>query len=238
MKNVVVVGASGAIGSEFVTQFAAAADVAHVHALSRGQGQQFSAGITNGQIDLANEASIMTAAELAARHAPLDVVIVATGILHYTGSMPEKSIRDLSPDRFATLFEVNATGPALVMKHFIPKMRRRAPCAFAAISARVGSISDNSLGGWHAYRASKAALNMLIKNAAIEAARRNKHSIIVGLHPGTVDSRLSRPFHRSVKPGQLFSPAESVSRMMNVLSRIEPSDSGKFLSYDGTEIPA
>ena len=122
------------------------------------------------------------------------MVLVATGILHDEVFMPEKSLKDLSAEKFIHLFLVNSVLPAIIAKHFIPRLNQKKRSVFAALSARVGSISDNKMGGWYSYRASKSALNMIIKNVAIETARKNEQAIIVGLHPGTVDSNLSRPF--------------------------------------------
>jgi NAD(P)-dependent dehydrogenase (short-subunit alcohol dehydrogenase family) len=163
-------------------------------------------------------------------------VIVATGLLHDGELVPEKSLRDLSAEKFLRLFEVNTILPALVGKYFLPKLNRENKSIFAALSARVGSISDNQLGGWYAYRASKAALNMIIKNAAIEIGRQNKQAVIVGLHPGTVDSRLSKPFQSNVADGQLFTPAFSAQKLLEVLETLTQEKSGKCFAWDGQEI--
>ena len=164
------------------------------------------------------------------------MVIVATGILHDGELMPEKSQKELSAEKFHRLFEINTIVPALVAKHFIPKLNREKRSVFAALSARVGSISDNQLGGWYAYRASKAALNMIIKNAAIEISRRNKKAIIVGLHPGTVDSNLSKPFQGNVPDGKLFTPKYSVQKLLVILTTLTSKQSGKCFAWDGKEI--
>ena len=126
---------------------------------------------------------------------------------------PEKSLRELSAEKFARAFAINATGPALSAKHFLPKLARDRRAVFAALSARVGSISDNRLGGWYAYRASKSALNMILKTAAIETARRAPQAIVIGLHPGTVDSKLSKPFQENVTPGKLFRPEDAARKV-------------------------
>jgi NAD(P)-dependent dehydrogenase (short-subunit alcohol dehydrogenase family) len=164
------------------------------------------------------------------------MVIVATGILYENKIMPEKSLRDLSAEKFLRLFEVNTILPALVLKHFIPRLNRENRSVFAALSARVGSISDNKLGGWYAYRASKVALNMIIKNAAIEIHRKNKQAIIVGLHPGTVDSNLSKPFQSNVPDGKLFTPDYSVKMLLEVLSNLTSESSGRCFSWEGKEV--
>jgi len=134
-------------------------------------------------------------------------------------------------------YRINAIGPALVAKHFLPLLTRERKAMFAALSARVGSIEDNQLGGWHAYRASKAALNMLLKTLSIELARQNPTAICVGLHPGTVDTRLSGPFQRGVPEGKLFSPQKSARHLLNVLDTLSPEQSGQIFAWDGQRIP-
>jgi NAD(P)-dependent dehydrogenase (short-subunit alcohol dehydrogenase family) len=163
-------------------------------------------------------------------------VIVATGILYENTIMPEKSLRELSPEKFLRLFEVNTILPALIAKHFLPKLNKHNRSLFAALSARVGSISDNRLGGWYSYRASKSGLNMIIKNAAIEINRTNKQAVIVSLHPGTVNSKLSKPFQSNVPDGKLFTPDYSVKRLLEVLDNLTPESSGRCFSWDGKEV--
>ena len=137
-----------------------------------------------------------------------------------------------------TAFRRNATGPALVAKHFLPLLARDRKAAFAALSARVGSIEDNRLGGWYAYRASKAALNMLIRTLSIELARSHRHALCVGLHPGTVDTALSKPFQSGVPPEKLFPPAQSARHLLAVLDRLTAEDSGSVYAWDGRRIPS
>ena len=218
--HAVVIGAGGAIGGAFVDLLAADAQVAHVTALDRTG------------LDLADPASIRRAA--AGLPAPPDLVIVATGMLHAGPLRPEKSLAELSPDALAISFAVNTIGPALVAQAFLPLLPKGRKTLFAALSARVGSISDNRLGGWHAYRASKAALNQLIRTMAIEQTRRNPASLVVGLHPGTVDSRLSRPFQRGV--ATLFTPADSAAYLLAVIDRLTPADSGQLFDWRGDVI--
>jgi NAD(P)-dependent dehydrogenase (short-subunit alcohol dehydrogenase family) len=135
-------------------------------------------------------------------------------------------------------YRINAIGPALVARHFLPLLAADRKSAFAALSARVGSIGDNGLGGWHAYRASKAALNMLLKTLAIELARRNPGALCVGLHPGTVDTGLSRPFQRGVPEGKLFTPRQSARLLLNVLDGLSTEHTGQVFAWDGQRIPA
>jgi NAD(P)-dependent dehydrogenase (short-subunit alcohol dehydrogenase family) len=165
------------------------------------------------------------------------VVIVATGLLHAEGRGPEKALRDLDPIWLAKVHAVNAIGPALVAKHFLPIMPNSGRTVFAVLSARVGSIADNRLGGWYGYRASKAALNMLVRSLAIEERRRNSRAIVAGLHPGTVDTALSRPFQGNVQPGRLFDPERAALQLLDVIEDLKPTDSGNLFDFEGTEIP-
>lgn len=231
-----VFGASGGIGSALVRALGDRADVAQVYAGSRAGQGPVGAKISPFPFDLTDEASIRAAC--AQIGGALDMVIVATGQLtRADGTGPEKSYRSLEAEGLAELFAVNVIGPALVAKHALPLLRRPGRAVFASLSARVGSISDNRLGGWHSYRAAKAALNMLVRNFAIELARSNPEAIAVTLHPGTVDTGLSRPFQRGVAPGKLFTPEYAASRLLAVLDGLAAQDSGKLFAWDGAEIP-
>ena len=227
--NVAVIGASGGIGAAFVDLLAADEQVARVAAFSRSGSIAAHAKITPGRLDLTDPTSITAAATIAA---PLDLVIVATGHL----IDPERDLRQLDAARLARDFAVLATGPALVAQAFVPLLRTDVKTAFAALSARVGSISDNTLGGWYGYRAAKAALNQLIATLAVEQARKNKLRLVVGLHPGTVDTALSKPFQRGVAPAKLFTPAYSAACLLGVLDRLTPADSGGLFAWDGSRI--
>ncbi|UAJ12171.1 SDR family NAD(P)-dependent oxidoreductase [Glacieibacterium megasporae] len=218
--RIVVIGASGGIGTAFADLLR---DRGEVIALSRAD------------LDLTDPPSITAAA--ARIGGPIDLVIVATGLLHDAVGGPEKALRDLDTARLARSFAVNAIGPTLVAAAFLPLLRNDRKTAFAALSARVGSIADNRLGGWYGYRASKAALNQLLRTAAIEHARRAPLSVVAALHPGTVDTRLSAPFQRGVAPGKLFAPAFSARAMLDVLDRLTPADSGGLFAWDGAPIP-
>lgn len=172
--------------------------------------------------------------------APLNLVINATGLLHdaANGIQPEKALRQISAKAMAEVMAVNAIGPALIAKTFLPLMARDGKAVMAHLSARVGSITDNRLGGWTSYRAAKAAQNMIVKNAAIETARRDKEKIIIGLHPGTVDSALSAPFQGNVADDKLFTPEQSADYLLQVMDALTPEDSGKVFAWDGSEIAA
>ena len=221
-----MIGSTGALGTAFCEQLESDYPHAKIH--------KFSSKL--GNIDYSDEASIEVAAKQAAEDGPIDMVLVATGMLHDGALMPEKSLRDLSAEKFQKIYAANTIFPAMAAKYFLPKIAKDTPAIFAAISARVGSVSDNRLGGWYAYRASKAALNMVIKNAAIEMGRRYDKAIIVGLHPGTVDSELSKPFQSQVKEGKLFTPEYSAAKMLEVLSDLSADDSGKCFAWDAAEI--
>jgi NAD(P)-dependent dehydrogenase (short-subunit alcohol dehydrogenase family) len=234
--NVAVIGASGGIGAEFVRQLAGDPRVARVYALSRTPIESRNDKVVAIPADIGDEGSIAAAA-WAATHQPLDLVILATGILHRGEAVqPEKALKDIDADAMMEVLRINAVGPALVAKHFLPRLRRKGKTVFAALSARVGSIGDNRLGGWVSYRASKSALNMILKTQSIEHARRFPDSVVTGLHPGTVDTRLSAPFQRRVPEGKLFSPAQSVGCMLAVIDSLSPADTGGIFAWDGKPI--
>lgn len=235
-KNCIVVGASGAIGSAFVNQLASLADCESIYALSRKPQCYANPKVEALVVDYENEASIKAAVETATGKGKLDLIIVATGVLHTSEYSPERSLRELSFEQFRSQFEVNAILPAMLAKHLLPHLHSHQRSIFAVLSARVGSVSDNRLGGWYSYRASKAALNMFVKTAAIEVSRLKPSAIVVGLHPGTVDSPLSQPFQKRVPTGKLFTPAYSVSKMIQVLEGLKQSDSGQCFAWDGQVI--
>ncbi len=227
-RRAVVVGASGGIGGALADGLERAGT--EVVRLSR------SARNAEAWIDLLDEGSIEAAARRVAGGGAPDLVIVATGYLHENGTGPEKDWSHLSPEHLARNFATNATGPALVARHFLPLLPREGRAGFAALSARVGSISDNRLGGWYAYRASKAALNMLIRTLSVELARKKPEAFCVALHPGTVDTALSDPFQRGVPEGKLFTPELCARKLIRVLAQCDRSVSGKLLAYNGAII--
>ena len=229
----VVIGAGGGIGGALVTALEASGRYDRVHALSRSP-RPDGPCVAGGFIDITDEPSIGRAPNRIG--APLDLVIIATGILHEDGRMPEKALRDLDGAALARIFAVNMVGPALAMKHFAPLLARDRRAIIAAISARVGSISDNRSGGWYGYRASKAALNMLVKSAAIELRRTKPLALCVALHPGTVDTPLSVPFQGGVPPERLFMPDRAARQLLDVLEELGPEGSGRIFAWDGSEI--
>ena len=224
-RTAVIIGARGGIGAALADALDAGDQYDRVIRLHRTSAPA---------IDILDEASIAAAATNLADTAP-QLVIVATGLLHTATKGPEKSLRELDPEWMMENYRINAVGPALVAKHFLPIMAKQGPICFAALSARVGSISDNRLGGWHSYRASKSALNMFIRNIAIEWQRKNAQSIVVGLHPGTVETQLSAPF-KGNPAHERFAPARAAADMLGVLSGLNPEQSGQIFAYDGSVV--
>lgn len=235
--SVAVFGTGGGIGKSFVDAFANDSSVEQVHAFSRNPDQDVPASVSTHKFDMLDEASIEHATELISKSGPLHLAVVATGTLHDSHAKPEKRARDLSSLSMEHLFRVNAIGPALIGKHLLPLLDRDRKSVFAALSARVGSIQDNQLGGWHSYRASKAALNMFVKNHAIELAYSNSNAVCVTLHPGTVDTHLSEPFQRGIPKDKLFSPDDAVAQMLSVIDSLTPADTGGLFAWDGQRIP-
>lgn len=218
----VVFGASGAIGGAISRKLKARGDM--VREFSR-----------SGPVhtDICDESMIASAAQQAGNQ--LDLVIVATGFLHDQSHQPEKALRQIEPGHLMQSYMINAIGSALVVKHFLPRLARHRRSIFAVLSARVGSIADNQLGGWYSYRASKAALNQLVKTASVELARTNPLAVCLSLHPGTVKTPLSAPFHRPSL--QARSPEEAARDLLVVLENAAPGESSTFLDYAGNPIP-
>ena len=231
-RNVVVVGASGAIGKAFVDYYSKDESVENVFAFSRKKISYENIKIKCFDLDIENQTSIEDAAQNIKDY-PIDTIIVATGILHSENFGPEKSIREINYSTMAKVMAVNTIGPALIGRYFIPLLRKDAKSVLAFLSARVGSISDNKLGGWYSYRASKTALNQLIKNFSIELKRTNPKAVVLGLQPGTVDSNLSEPFKKNVTKDKLFSPEHSRELLSGVIEKVTIEDSGNLIAYDG-----
>lgn len=235
-KAWVVVGASGAIGGALLNQLERHFPQRPLYGLSRTPPSPSKGKVHYLPLEEGEESSLAAAASWIGEREEIGGVIVATGWLHGEGAMPERALKELSFVQLQRSFEVNAIFPALVAKHFLPRMWGKSPALFAALSARVGSISDNRLGGWYGYRASKAALNMFIKTASIEMKRKNPLSVVVGLHPGTVDSPLSHPFQKNLPKGQLFTPTDAAEKLVEVMEHLTPAHSGRCLGWDGKEI--
>ncbi len=230
LGSAIVVGSSGGIGQSAADAIERSGKFTRVYRLSRS-------GPADFQVEFASADTIELAAQAISRDkAEPRFVLAATGILHDASNMPEKALRQIDGNWMAKNFLINAIGPALLAKYFLPIMPQKGRIVFAVLTARVGSISDNQLGGWYSYRASKAALNMIIKNLAIETARSNPDAIIVALHPGTVETSLSSPFSGGGQHGGRFTPEQAASKLLAVIDRLSPSDSGQIFDYDGHNI--
>ena len=219
-----VIGAGGALGAAFASALRADPRCATVTTLGRG---------TEPPLEMGDEASVAAAARELDAGAPWHLIVLATGVLHNAETQPEKRLADLKMASLEAVFRINTFGPALVLRHFAPRLDRGRG-VMALLSARVGSIGDNRLGGWYGYRASKAALNMLVRTAAIEIRRTHPGAVLAALHPGTVRSALSRPF-RGDEIGR--EPQQAVDAMLQTLYALGPEDSGTFLAYDGQRLP-
>jgi NAD(P)-dependent dehydrogenase (short-subunit alcohol dehydrogenase family) len=246
--DVLVVGASRGIGLGFARDFAASGGVRNLYCAARdphaSEGLRELAGEHGDRIgliplDIADEASIEAAATaLKARTEALSLVVNTVGVLHdASGMQPERRLADIEPGNLLASYRVNTIGPVLLAKHLADLLPRRERCVFATLSARVGSIGDNRLGGWYAYRASKAAQNMMTVNLSIELKRRHKGIICIALHPGTVETGLSEPFRGGVPDKKLFSVAQSVGYLTGVINGLTEDDNGRFFAWDGKPIP-
>jgi NAD(P)-dependent dehydrogenase (short-subunit alcohol dehydrogenase family) len=220
MDRALIIGATGGIGGAIGDALAA-----------RGVAVTRRSRSADG-LDVTDEASI--AAVLSELTGPFDLIVVATGKLDGAGNRPEKAVSEVTAEALTDQFRVNAAGPMLVLKHALPLLPKEAPSVFAVLSARVGSIGDNRIGGWHSYRAAKAALNQLIHGAAIELARTHKQACAVCLHPGTVATAFTAAYagrHKTV-------PApEAAANLLSVIDTLTPAQSGRFFDYAGAEIP-
>ena len=236
-RRAVVFGASGGIGAALAAQLCANPEFGEVWLGARKLPVSSAPNARPFAFDFADEASLAAAATQIGAGGALDLVLVATGQLQAPGlPPPEKTLRALDPENLAALFRVNAIGPAMIAKYFLPRLPRDRPAQFAVLSARVGSLGDNRLGGWHSYRAAKAALNMLVVNFAIEMRRSHPQAVIAALHPGTVDTPLSAPFQSGLRNGQLQSTAASATALLDTLARLSPADSGGLFAWDGERL--
>ncbi len=222
----VIFGASGGIGGALVEAIQTAESFEHVVAFSRS---------SSPSIDLLDETSLERATAYAATLGELRLVIDATGFLHDDRHRPEKTWRQLDAGSLARSFALNAIGPALIMKHVLPRLPQSGKAVFATLSARVGSIGDNRLGGWYSYRASKAALNQLVRTAAVELARRSPDAICIALHPGTVATALSAPF--AAEGLKVHSPATAAQHLLAVIDRLSADANGCFFDWRGQPVP-
>lgn len=234
MHNVII-GGSGGIGQTFVRILAERDNVESVVATYHRTRPDFNhPKVSWHPLDITDDSAIHAWVQ---QLGEIDWLINAAGLLHNEDCRPEKSIRQLDPEFFLQNIRTNALPMLLLARHLQTHFKHRRPARFATVSARVGSIEDNRLGGWYSYRVSKAALNMGIKTLAIEWQRTLPHVVVAALHPGTTDTALSRPFQKNVPEDQLFTPEYSVSCMLKVLDRLTPADTGKFWAFDGELLP-
>ncbi|MDX2100341.1 MAG: SDR family NAD(P)-dependent oxidoreductase [Leptolyngbyaceae cyanobacterium bins.59] len=244
--NVLIVGVNQGIGLGFVQQLLRESFVRRVYATYRGEAnpelkglvEQFPDRLQILSMDITDETQIASAvSQIQSQVSQLHLVLYCVGVLHDDTMQPEKGLQQIQADHLLHYFQVNSIGAVLLAKHLVPLLKHAEPSVFASISAKVGSIGDNELGGWYGYRASKAALNMFMRTVAIEYTRKSPRTIVVLLHPGTTDTRLSKPFQRNVSPEKLFSVERTVSQLLTVIEKLEPGDSGQFFSWDGTRLP-
>jgi NAD(P)-dependent dehydrogenase (short-subunit alcohol dehydrogenase family) len=245
--NALVVGASQGIGLGFVRSLLQQGNIQQIFATYRSVetaaelldlASQYSDRLTCLKVDITIEADIAAAVkEIQTAVKQIHLAIYCVGVLHDQNLTPEKSLRQINPENLIYSFQVNSIGAVLLAKHLMPLFNKKEPSIFASISAKVGSIGDNRLGGWYGYRASKAALNMFLKTTAIEYSRRCPKTIVVALHPGTTDTQLSQPFQKNVPTEKLFPVEHTVKLLSQVISNLVLQDSGQFFSWDGTQLP-
>ncbi|WP_312936376.1 SDR family NAD(P)-dependent oxidoreductase [Pseudomonas sp.] len=243
--QVLIAGASQGIGLALCRLLLERGDVARVWAVSRQASRsaalqvladRYGPRVIRLDCDARDESALAAVAAAVTEHsAHLNLVVCTLGILHQQGARAEKSLAQLDLAGLQATFNSNAFAPILLLKHLLPLLRKH-PATFAALSARVGSIDDNHLGGWYSYRASKAALNQLLRSASIELKRLNPQATVLSLHPGTTDTALSAPFQSNVPAEQLFTPAYTAQRLLERIAEHGPEDSGSFWAWDGQRI--
>ena len=235
MQNVAIIGTTGSIGKAFLEYYLSDDNTDKVYSISRSRNGIEDRKIIDLNLNFTDKNDYHTLSSSIPKDS-LDRVIIASGVLHDGDLQPEKKISSLDLDNFQKVFNVNTFAPALLLKVFFPLIKRNSDALIGVLSARVGSISDNRIGGWYAYRASKAALNMIIKTAAIELERRDKTAKIIGLHPGTVDTNLSKPFQGGTPEEKIFTPEQSIDYLTKVIDSSTPQDTGKVFDWQGKEI--
>ena len=235
MQNVAIIGTTGSIGKAFLEYYLSDDNTDKVYSISRSRNGIEDRKIIDLNLNFTDKNDYHALSSSIPKDS-LDRVIIASGVLHDGDLQPEKKISSLDLDNFQKVFNVNTFAPALLLKVFFPLIKRNSDALIGVLSARVGSISDNRIGGWYAYRASKAALNMIIKTAAIELERRDKTAKIIGLHPGTVDTNLSKPFQGGTPEEKIFTPQQSIDYLTKVIDSSTPQDTGKVFDWQGKEI--
>lgn len=244
MSNALIIGGGRGIGLALTTFLLSEDQTSSVIVTTRSESSRQSAEsigsekLHTARLDVTDDDSIAAFAARIGQDLPVpDLVIHAAGILHEDGIQPEKSLRQCERQALQRLFDVNSIGPLMVARAVIPKMSRKHAGHYAFLSAMVGSVTDNRLGGWYAYRASKTALNQFVRTMAIECRRTHSGLCLTAIHPGTTDTGLSRPFQSNVKPGKLYTPGQSAERIIDVVRSGSPEDSGRFVNWDGNPIP-
>ncbi|NJL82786.1 MAG: SDR family NAD(P)-dependent oxidoreductase [Chloroflexaceae bacterium] len=245
--NTLIVGANGGIGLAFVRKLLEFSNVARIYGTYRkpesaiallSLEQAYPRRLCCLQVDITAESQIADAiSRIAFEVEALSLVINCVGILQDDKLKPEKSLRQIEVDNLLRYFQINSIGSLLLAKYLLPLLRRSRRSVFATLSAKVGSIGDNLLGGWYGYRASKAALNMFLRNVAIEYGRTSPNIIVVALHPGTTNTQLSQPFQKRVPADKLFSPERCAHQLLTVIENLAPEDTGQFFSWDGSHLP-
>jgi NAD(P)-dependent dehydrogenase (short-subunit alcohol dehydrogenase family) len=246
-KSALIVGASQGIGLGFVSNLIQDSAFSQIYATYRDQAtatelfaltSKAPAKVRCLSMDVTSEDAIAQSLTILGQTSnQLNLVINCASILHDEHLQPEKSLKQIHSEHLLRYFQINSISSLLLAKHLLPLLRHREKSTLATISAKVGSIGDNQLGGWYGYRASKAALNMFMRNVAIEYRRNSPRTIVALLHPGTTDTRLSKPFQRSVPPEKLFSVERTVTQLLAVLENLTEEDSGQFFNWDGSRLP-
>ena len=247
MANALIVGANRGIGFGLVKQLLQADQITRLYATYRQEDTAtdlLTLAETVGDrlvclpMDITDEVQISQGIkQIQTNTTQLHWVINCVGMLHDETLQPEKSLRQVNLEQLTRYFQINSIGAVLLAKHLLPLLRHSDRSVFASISAKLGSIGDNQLGGWYGYRASKAALNMLMRTVAIEYGRSSPKTIVVTLHPGTTDTRLSKPFQKNVPPEKLFAIDRTVTQLLTVIENLTEADSGQFFSWDGNRLP-
>ncbi|WP_404400657.1 SDR family NAD(P)-dependent oxidoreductase [Idiomarina seosinensis] len=234
----VVFGASGGLGEALVKELKQQYSDQTIFAVSRSVVSDRVTGVSYYTIDDYNdEALAQWAEDFSATNEPLTGVLSTVGMLHDDETFPEKQLSDLDEQNLLKLYRVNAVIPMLIVKHCQNLLEKKQAAFFVQLSAKVGSIEDNRLGGWYSYRASKAGLNMLLKTAAIEFKRSHKKLVVAAIHPGTTDTRLSEPFQKRIPKGKLYSKEQSAERIVAVIKQLNAEDSGGLFHWDGERLP-
>ncbi|MBD2358666.1 SDR family NAD(P)-dependent oxidoreductase [Tolypothrix sp. FACHB-123] len=245
--NALIVGASQGIGLGFVKKLLQDERISRIYATYRqveSANELINLADDNPDkliclsVDITEESQTVAAIQqIRTQVNKLHLVVNCVGLLHEGNLQPEKSLRQINSENLLRYFQINSIASVLLAKHLLPLFKHQERSIFASISAKIGSIGDNQLGGWYGYRASKAALNMFMRTAAIEYGRSCPKTLVVTLHPGTTDTRLSRPFQGNVPSEKLFSVERTVTQLLNVIEQLQDGDSGQFFSWDGSRLP-